>query len=204
MPTHTEPMPNVAGEEDARGRRTVRPILLLAALAAVGAPAAGCASLTNPFMGVPEWQTVRYGDEAPDPALNGVPRITAVEEREYAHYLQAASVGRIAVREVRGDWVYYAVANRRVVPKPGAGPGASGRAVAVVYERYRAKQPPAFVPRPLPELPDRETPRRDDAVVVPPGPEAEEMRKRIEEDLEKRRSREGGPKIIRPEPAGGR
>jgi len=178
--------------------RTVRTILLLATLAGAGLATAGCRSLTDPFMGVPEWQTVRYGKEGPDPALDGVPRITAVEKREYAHYLRAASTGCIIAREVRGDWVYYAIATRCVVRTPGDDPAAPHRAVAVVYERYRAKQPP----KPPPGLPVREPERREDVVIVPAGPDAEETRKRIEKDLKGRWKGQGESKIIRPDSAG--
>lgn len=166
--------------------RTVRTILLLATLAASGLAVAGCRSLTDPFMGVPEWQTVRYGKEGPDPALDGVPRITAVEERDYAHYVRAASTGCLVAREVRGDWVYYAVATRCVVRAPGADPAAPDRAVAVVYERFRAKQPPKPTPKPTPRVPARDPERREDGVIVPAGPDAEETRKRIEKDLKGR------------------
>lgn len=179
--------------------RTAASILLLACLGLGGLPAGGCASLTDPFLGVPEWQTVRYGADAPDPALDGVPRITAVEDREYAHYVRSASSGRIVAREERGDWIYYALATRRVVRPKRSGPAGPGRAVAVVYERYRAKMPPRLVPKPPPRLPDHEAPESEDAVVVPAGPKAEEMRNRIEEDLRRRREEQGGPKIITPE-----
>jgi len=182
--------------------RTVRTILLLVTLAASSLAAAGCRSLTNPFMGVPEWQTVRYGKDAPDPALEGVPRITAVEERDYAHYVRAASTGCLVAREVRGDWVYYAVATRYVVRVPGADPAAPHRAVAVVYERYRAKQPSDATPRLPPRMPVRDLERRDDAGIVPAGPDAEETRKRIEKDLKGRWKKQGESKIIRPDSAG--
>jgi hypothetical protein len=177
--------------------RTARRILHLAAAAVCGLSAAGCASLTDPFMGVPEWQTVHYGED--HPVLDGVPRITAVQDREYGHYVRSASTGRIVAREVRGDWVYYAVASRRVVQGPGAGPSGGGRAVAVVYERFRVKQPPRPAPKPRPRLPDQETEPPEDGTVVPPGPEVEEMKKRMEEEFEKRRQEQGGPKVIPPE-----
>jgi hypothetical protein len=183
--------------------RTARRILHLATLAVCGVSAAGCASLTDPFMGVPEWQTVRYGGEASDPALDGVPRITAVEEREYTHYVQAASTGRLVARDVRGDWVYYAIATRRGVQVPGGDPAGPHRVVAVVYERYRARQPARPVPKPAFQLPDQESTPPEDAIVVQPGPEAEEMRRRLEERLKKGSAAQGGPRIIRPESADG-
>ncbi|MFO8013766.1 MAG: hypothetical protein R6X20_10735 [Phycisphaerae bacterium] len=179
--------------------RIAASILLLAWLGLGGFHAGGCASLTDPFLGVPEWQTVHYGDETPDPALRGVPRITAVEERAYTHYVQAASTGRLVAREVRGGWIYYAVATRRAVRVPGADPSGPHRAVAVVYERYRARQPAKPAPKPRFRLPDQESTPPEEAIVIQPGTEAEEMRKRIEERLEKRNQEQGGPKIISPE-----
>ena len=176
--------------------------MLLAAIALSVPAGGGCASLVDPFLGVPEWQTVRYGEEAPDPALRGLPRITAVEEREYDHYVRSASEGCIVAREVRGDWVYYAVVRRRVVPKPGTGPAAPGRAAAVVYERYRAKQPPRPPPRPSPRLPERKTEDRGDADSTPSDPEMEKLRKRYKEKIRKQLKERGGPRSVLPESAG--
>ncbi len=183
--------------------RTAASILLLVCLGLGSLAAGGCGSLTDPFLGVPEWQTVGYGDDAPDPALDGVPRITAVEDREYAHYVRSSSSGRIVAREERGGWIYYALATRRVVGPKQGGPSGHRRAVAVVYERYRAKMPPRLVPKPPPHLPDHEPQPSEDAVIVPAGPKAEEIRNRIEEDLRRRREERGGPKIIRPESSDG-
>ncbi len=176
--------------------RTARIVRLVATLAGAGLAAAGCASLTDPFLGVPEWQTVRYGEADAESSLKGVPKITAVETREYMHYVRAASAGRIVAREIRGDWVYYALATRRVMGVSGQGQGVPRRVVAVVYERYRAKQPP----KPPPRFPVEAEPERGGEV---DEKALEKRRERLREDAEKKLRQqlpgEGDFETVRPE-----
>jgi hypothetical protein len=125
--------------------RAVPRLCLLTALCAAAVALVGCRSLTDPFMGVPEWRTVYYGDEDPQSPLKGVPKLTAVEERQYSHYLRAVGAGLIVAREFSDDWVYYAIATRRPVQQPGQ-TAAAGRSTAVIVERYKAKVPPEAPP----------------------------------------------------------
>jgi len=169
-PRDVNVMRNRPSKETTPAGRPAR-ALRLAALVLSALAAGGCASLVDPFLGVPEWQTVRYGDDAPNPALEGVPRITAVQSREYSHYIRSASLGRIVAREERGDWIYYAVATRQVVRPRGADTLGSGRAVAIVYERYRAKQPPELLPESRPRMPGGKGEDRKPKDVRQPGVE---------------------------------
>jgi len=161
-------------------RRKGRRRWAAAAAAAALLAAAGCRSLTDPFLGVQEWQTLRYGRQAPDPRLADMPRITAVRTQPYEHYVREASEGRIVAQEVRGDWVYYAVVTRREVPaaEPGGEPLA-----AIVTERYRARIPPE--PPPSPWIASRPIERRK-ATALTPDAEAEKRRKKLEADIRRR------------------
>jgi len=176
--------------------RTVRTILLLAMLAGAACVPAGCRSLTDPFLGVPEWKTVRYGDEDSESPLKGVPKITAVETREYAHYVRAVSAGRVVVREFRDDWVYYAVATLRAVETSGEAPAAPRRTVAVVYERYRAKR----APEPAPRLPVEDKPEPGEkATSTAIEKRRKRLREKAEKELRQRLPKGGDFKTIRPE-----
>jgi len=139
-----------------------RALAVAAGLGALALVSAGCQAWFDPFMKVPEWQTVRYGDVAPNSPIAGVTRMTAVQERDYNHYVRAVSRGQVVAREIRGEWVYYAVARKQFIQMPAESEGQQPRIVqAVLIERCRARQPPA-APLPKPYT----TPER---LVTPPS-----------------------------------
>ena len=136
--------------------RVARAVAFAAALAGLALAAAGCQAWFDPFLDVPEWKTVRYGDEDPASPIKGVTRMTPVQECEYSHYVRAMSGGLVVAREVRGDWIYYAVTRRQFVQLPPDAEGQQPRVVqAVVVERCKAKQPPVPPPGPPDEMPER-------------------------------------------------
>ena len=137
--------------------RAVGPVALAVMTAALALASAGCQAWFDPFLGVPEWKTVRYGDEDSASPIKGVMRMTPVQECEYSHYVRSVSRGLVVAREVRGDWIYYAVTRRQFVQLPPEAEDQQPRIVqAVVVERCKAKQPPApppVTPYEMPELP---------------------------------------------------
>jgi hypothetical protein len=135
-------------------------LLLVVLCAAV----AGCTSFTKPFMGVPEYKTIRYEDDDPRTPLRGVPKLTAVRQAEYRDFLRAMREGRIVAQERRGDTMYFAVAVPKNVPLVNAGTGEAGTAMVVVTERYKAK-----MPAPSPEIVPKE-PRRAPSITQPKPP----------------------------------
>ncbi len=144
-------------------------LLLVALCAAV----AGCTSLTKPFMGVPEYKTVRYEDDDPRTPLRGVPKLTAVRQTEYRNFLFAMREGRIVAQERRGDMMYFAVAVSQNVPLVTAGTGETRTAMVVVTERYKAKMPspsPEIVPTEPRRLPSTTQPRSPATPKTPKPP----------------------------------
>ena len=59
----------------------------------LGTALAGCASWTNPFMGVAEWKTVYYEDNDARTPFRGVPQLTAVRRADYGTYIRAVRDG---------------------------------------------------------------------------------------------------------------
>ena len=138
--------------------RASRAPAVAAVLAGLALVSAGCQAWFDPFLDVPEWKTVRYGDEDPDSPIAGVTRMTPVEEREYSHYVRSVSRGQVVAREARGDWIYYAVTRKQFVQMPAEGQGRQPRIVqAVLIERCKARQPPAAPPPKPYEMPERPT-----------------------------------------------
>jgi len=166
-------------------------ILFVLATAAVW-PTAGCRSMTDPFLGVPEWKSVHYTSEDPHSPLHDVPRITAVETRDYNHYLRAAASGRLVAREFRDNWVYYGVATRRVVEYPAANGDVGGQRVAVTCERYKARKPE----QPTLRTPvQQEAEQRQSVTTVKVGKDKDKAKK----ELEKALPAEGEVKVVTPE-----
>ena len=152
---------------DATRKLTALSLWLVAALAV-----AGCA---KPFMGVPEWRTVRYEDEDPHTPFRGVPKLTAVQKTEYRNYIRAVREGIIVAREERGDTMYFAVARPVSVRIEPSGPGQAGTATVVVTERFKATIPAPLEPleTPLSKRPPTgtvrpKTPTRSDIKKVAP------------------------------------
>jgi hypothetical protein len=117
------------------------------ACALVALAACGCG---KPFLGVPEWQSRKVGDEHPTSALADVVTMTPVKKVTYRDYLVAMRQGRIVAEERRAGTVWFAVTSQYCVPAAGADPGAGG-AMVIVTERYKAPLPEA-PPPPAPKL----------------------------------------------------
>jgi len=177
-------------------RRTMQHSVLFVVAAVTAWAGAGCRSITDPFMGVPEYKTVRYDSEDPTSPLKGVPRITAVEEREYNHYLRAVSTGRLVAREFRDNWVYYGVATSRVIQYPATDGVAGGQRVAVVCERYKARKPPE--PAVAPRI-QRGRERQSGVTTVKIGKDKDKARKELEKSLPS----DGEVKVVTPEKKSG-
>ena len=88
------------------------------------------------FLGIPESETSGRG---PVGLTNGQPcrvdTVTAVTEATYEQYQSAKRAGRIFAQESHGDYVYYAIKERRDVQFDNAS------ASVEVVERFKAKKP---------------------------------------------------------------
>jgi hypothetical protein len=103
-------------------------------------PAAAIAS-TQPvaphFLGLPDDQSKKVGDDHPGVALADMEVITAVHNVTYAEYQRRKEDEGVAIAEKRGDHVYFAVLHHRTPKVPG-----SDRTVTIeVLERYKAPLP---------------------------------------------------------------
>ncbi|MBT3291346.1 MAG: hypothetical protein HN380_28640 [Victivallales bacterium] len=110
-----------------------RPLLALIALVL-----AGCATSPAPilFWNIPEDEAAGGG---PVGLINGQPyqvkTITTVSEAPHAKYVRAKGEGRILDEEDHGDYVYYAIQERRSIHFDNAS------AIVDVISRYKSKRP---------------------------------------------------------------
>ncbi|MFM7182806.1 MAG: hypothetical protein ACKO2G_15265 [Verrucomicrobiales bacterium] len=88
------------------------------------------------FLGIPDNESRKFGDSAPESAVADVTTITTVSESDYVDYEKAHREGRIKAQTKRDGYIYYAIEVSRDCPFPD---GSS--AWVEVTERFKAKIP---------------------------------------------------------------
>ncbi len=88
------------------------------------------------FLGLADDASRKIGEHAPESALAGMTDITEVQVTTHDEYLKRKRNGKIVAKEVRGDFIYFAV--ERMLHA--SFPGGSGTYVNIT-ERYKAKLP---------------------------------------------------------------
>jgi hypothetical protein len=92
----------------------------------------------EPFLGLPDDQSRKVGDDNPRSPMAQVETMTAVQPASYGDYLEKKMAKAIHAEERRGRFVYFAVRHTRHVAFP-SGPSAS----VEVIERFKAPVPAA-------------------------------------------------------------